>query len=771
MQWSNIKLIYQREMRDQFRDRRTLFLIAVLPLLLYPLLGMSFFQLAQFMRFETPQILLLGEDELAGHEWLPPLLGVDGDKFAAAVEPKVGERGEMEIKRPADFPELAALLQVDAKSAEGENSPSKSERLQRFARRLLDEGRVQAVIWFPKDFGESLELSRQAVLDRNADVVPDLPQPLLSHNSANEKSQMAYLRLQRVMDNWRTLVSQANLSAGDVPSIATHPFEFESFDVAPPAQKKAAVWGKLLPFIVFIWALTGAFYPAVDLCAGEKERGTLETLLTSPALRREIVWGKLLTVMSFSIATAVLNLASLGVTARFVLNQFAAIGGFGGDAPMELPSIAVTGWLLLALVPISALFSALCLACAALARSTKEGQYYLMPLMLVTMPLMMLPMSPGVELNLGNSLIPLTGVVLLLKSVIEGQYIEALRFAVPVAGVTLMAALLAIRWAEEQFNRESVLFRESERLELGRWLVHLIRDRRPTPSVPQAMLCIAVILVVQFFITVAARQPAEGLTFRFVAQMTFISQAVCILMPAALMTLLFTSHRKRTLLLESGPRPLHIAGAMLLAVAVHPLVIQLGDLIQRIYPMSEEIQAQATQLQQAFNGGEAWWWPYLLIAILPAFCEEVAFRGFILSGLRHVGHKWWAICLSAVAFGAVHMFMQQKLNAAVIGVLIGFLAVQSGSLWTCMAYHATHNGLQLLVSHLHGLATSGKYPVLESWLGGDNPWIARPATLIACSGVAVAVLWGFHRISYRRTEEERLREARDSGGGRLVGVS
>ena len=63
-------------------------------------------------------------------------------------------------------------------------------------------------------------------------------------------------------------------------------------------------------------------------------------------------------------------------------------------------------WLLIALVPVSALFSALCMALAAFARSTKEGQYYLMPLVLVTLPLVMLPMSPGVELNLGNSLIP-----------------------------------------------------------------------------------------------------------------------------------------------------------------------------------------------------------------------------------------------------------------------------------------------------------------------------------------------------------------------------
>lgn len=768
MKWSNIKLIYRREMRDQFRDRRTLFLIAVLPLLLYPLLGMSFFQLAQFMRFESPRILILGDEQLAGHDWLPPLLSPDGNQFAATVEPQVGERGEMELRRPGDFPELATKLLGSADPAAGFDD---SRQLQQFAQRLLDDGQVQAVVWFPNRFGEQLESTRQAVLDRDEATPPELPEALLSSNSANEKSRLAMSRLQRVLDAWQSQVSQAILVAGDVPSIATQPFQFKTVDVAPPEQKRAALWSKLLPFVVFIWALTGAFYPAVDLCAGEKERGTLETLLTSPALRREIVWGKLLTVMSFSIATAVLNLASLGVTARFVMAQFATIGGFGGEGPVQMPSLGVAAWLLVALVPISALFSALCLACAALARSTKEGQYYLMPLMLVTMPLMMLPMSPGVELNLGNSLIPLTGLVLLLKSVLEGQYYEAMRFAVPVAGVTLMAALLAIRWAEEQFNRESVLFRESERLELGRWLVHLVRDRRPTPSVPQAMMCIALIMVIQFFISVAARPPAEGLTFSFFAQMAFISQTVCILMPAALMTLLFTSNRRRTLLLEKVPSGSHVVGAVLLAVVAHPLIIQLGELVQRIYPMSPDVQAQAESLESALGAAPYWWLPYLLIAVLPAFCEEIAFRGFILSGLRHVGHKWWAIGLSAVAFGGVHLFMQQKISAAIIGVVIGFLAVQSGSLWTCIAYHFTHNGLQLLSANLGKLAADGRHPRLARWYAGENPLISDPGTLSICAACAIGLLWAFTRVSYRRTDEEQLQEARERGAGRLYGAS
>src|ERR1700741_688457 len=115
-----------------------------------------------------------------------------------------------------------------------------------------------------------------------------------------------------------------------------------------PTQRSAAMWSKVLPFLLLIWALTGAFYPAVDLCAGEKERGTLETLLSSPAERTEIVWGKLLTVMLFSMATVVLNIASMALTGTFILAQLEQFGA---------PPISALWWLAVALVPVSALFS------------------------------------------------------------------------------------------------------------------------------------------------------------------------------------------------------------------------------------------------------------------------------------------------------------------------------------------------------------------------------------------------------------------------------
>src|SRR5690606_34932494 len=192
-----------------------------------------------------------------------------------------------------------------------------------------------------------------------------------------------------------------------------------------------------------------------------------------------------------------------------------------------------------------------------------------------------------------NALIPVTGVVVLLRAMIEGQYWEALRYVVPVVGVTLACCLLAIRWAEDQFNRESVLFRESERLDLGRWLTHLFRDRSDTPTFAQALLCIVVVLIVQFFVNLSLSAKAGmGSDFRSLAQMLFISQVVCIALPVALMTLLFTRKPAKTMLLDRWPKFSHIVAAVLLAALMFPLAQQFSLWVQQLYPFSEEVRQQ-----------------------------------------------------------------------------------------------------------------------------------------------------------------------------------
>ena len=112
-------------------------------------------------------------------------------------------------------------------------------------------------------------------------------------------------------------------------------------------------------------------------------------------------------------------------------------------------------------------------------------------------------------------------------------------------------------------------------------------------------------------------------------------------------------------------------------MTLHPLGQQVVIGIQQLYPLQDGIHAETQSMERMLASAPYVWLPFLLMAVLPAICEELAFRGFILSGLRHVGHKWWAIALSAVFFGMAHTVVQQSIAAAALGLVIGYVAVQT----------------------------------------------------------------------------------------------
>jgi len=727
MRWKAIQLIFAREVRDQLRDRRTLFMIFVLPLLLYPLLGMSFFQVAQFVREHPTRVLVAGVSQLPDE---PPLL--TGNGFA----PSLFEGG--------GNPQLLEVVWATKDEVEQVNADPAAA-----SRQLLEQREVEVIVLFPDDFADQLQKYREAlrvyqqrVANGEQRVPPKVPGPALYHNSAMEKSQIAYLRVLDVLSRWQERIGHQILKDVGLPETAPQPFEVERFDVAVPGRRDAAVWSKVFPFLLLIWALTGAFYPAVDLCAGEKERGTLETLLSSPAERTEIVFGKLLTVMLFSVATAVLNMVCMAASGMLIMSQLPQMG-----APPAAPML----WMLPALLPVSALFSALCLALAAFARSTKEGQYYLMPLLLVTMPLVVLPMAPGVELTLGMSLIPVTGIVLLLRSLLEGQLWQALPYIPPVTVVTLACCWLAVRWAVDQFNSESVLFREGERVGLSAWWRHILRDRGATPSVAEAFFCGILILTIRFFMSFALPQPES---FDDFAVLALISSLVVIATPALLMSVMFTTSPQRTLLLRV-PRWSTLPAAAILALFLHPMVMGLQQLVLNLYPVNESALAR---LEGMLQGTSNLWVLLGVMALAPAICEELAFRGFILSGFRHLGRKWQAIVLSSLFFGLSHAIFQQSLVAFFVGLVIGFIAVQTASIFPCMVYHVCHNSLALLVSRID-----------VQWLG-QNRWLGAALLdadgqvsyhwllTVVSSALAVALLVWFRRLPYPKSAEENLHE-------------
>jgi sodium transport system permease protein len=477
-------------------------------------------------------------------------------------------------------------------------------------------------------------------------------------------------------------------------------------DVATRSEAGGSVWAKLFPFLLVMMSLTGAFYPAIDLCAGEKERGTMETLLISPASRTEIVLGKFFTVMLASMATAALNLASMGLTAMQLGSQLQMPEATGGRAAalshlMTAPSWISTLWMLLILVPLSAFFSAICLTLAVLARSMKEGQYYMTPLYLVALPLIFATLAPGIELSPLTSLMPITGVCLLLKALLVGEYGQARRYFLPVLVPLLVYGGLALRWAVDQFKTESVLFREAERFDLRSWLKHLWRDREPTPGPDLSVLCFVLILLSTFF-----TMGWFGTSYWSLA----LAQVVNVLGVPVVMALLLTRDRLSTLRLKPSALRFLALGAGL-ALSLNPLTSELRVWVEYLFPVPNAVK----QVMQQFLGDiPDLATALLLLAGIVPVCEEVAFRGFILSGLQKGHRAFSAIVLSAFLFGFMHVLLsvtQQLVNATLLGLVLGLLAVRSGSLLPGILFHMVNNGLVVAL----GTAASG--PEAGRWAG------------------------------------------------------
>lgn len=680
----NVWLVYAREMRDQLRDRRTLFTIIVLPLVLYPLLGSLLLQLAQFSRSTKVSLCVIGSDRLPEST---PLVDQKGN-FHPAIEEGV-----------AGF---QVVLQQHADRADDEiNSECMS---------WVRQGTFDTVLFVP----DSLQVDGR-------------PEVRLFYNIATDKSRLAYENTLKVLSRWQDLCVADSMARNGLDSNILYPFTLNSIDIAPPAQKDTAFWSKMLPFIMLVWALTGAFYPAIDLVAGEKERGTLETLLCSPALRSEIVLGKLAAVSSFSVLTSVLNVVSMLITGTFVSRQF-SLGGSGAGM-LGAPPILSMLWLLVALIPLSALFSALALAVSALARSSKEGQYYLMPLMMMALPLVMLPMLPGNDLSPGTSLIPVTGMFLLSRALIDGQYWNAVVHLPMVAGVTFACLWLATRWAGRQFEDESVLFRGDEKWSVSVWMKHLWRDRQACASAGHAYGCCAVILIALFFAKlVVGGMPTD---FPGIAKLVVMPQIGLILTPALLMAFILTKSLRQSLGLRRPPI-LTIPVACILAVSLHPSYVALGQLIQHFYPLSEQAQAAFVPFEQIINSAPLWQ-VIILMAVVPAFCEEIAFRGFIFSGLLQNKGRLRAVLLTSIVFGLSHGVLQQTLAATIFGVLLGWITLRTGSILPALLVHAINNSMSMLM----GRAASFENPLSKAFY--DTTASAHYTTEWSLVSIAIAI--------------------------------
>ncbi|WP_439631369.1 ABC transporter permease subunit [Gemmata sp.] len=436
--WSVVRLIANREVRDQLRDRRTLFLILGLPVVMYPLfvgIGLLFVAAIKEKVFVVAVV---------GAHYLPQ---PQPEGVASPVAAVGGAAAAVAERQARTFPPLVTDGKFNARFLE--NSPDGGSLTVKLIdapdEGLLDRREADAILVVPADFVAKLDRGERPVLQ-------------VLGREGEENSKIAVRRLTGTIHAWVERLKDARFARAGLSADFDSPVEVRDPQSGKAADKKVFdelrdVLVKTIPFLLVMWMLTGAIYPAIDMTAGEKERGTMETLLISPAERIEIVLGKFAAVVTMGFGTAAWNVT-------LMLLVTAAVQVYFPHTLIYLPGLAMC---MLAALPLAMLIAASTLALGIFARSTKEGNYYMVPMFFVTLPLAYWSMSPGMELDEVTSWIPVANALLLQQRLMAvrtdpfpWQHVPAVVGSLALCvGLTLWAAV-------RQFQRESVLFREAE---------------------------------------------------------------------------------------------------------------------------------------------------------------------------------------------------------------------------------------------------------------------------------------------------------------------
>jgi sodium transport system permease protein len=412
MNWTNILTIYLKELKDSLRDRRTLLSTIIIPTLVMPLLTFGVGKVASGVigkaRSETPTVMILG--------------------------------GE-------DSPGVVARLKESKKIKVVPTSLDWKED--------ITEKKVRAAVQLPEKFESGLTAGAAAAV-------------VIYHYEGEMKSSFGAGELEKFFRELREETTTDRLAERSLPATLAKPFDFKRENVAPPEKVGGNLFGGLVPYLIIILCFTGAMYPAIDLTAGEKERGTMETLLCSPVARVDIVLGKFLMVLTGSLSAMGFMLLSMGVTA-WVAGSLLMGGGSmakagaaavaGVPAGSVIPLIDPFGLVgVLAMVfPVAVLFAALAFTISLFAKSSKEAQSYLAPLMIVIIMPAVIGMLPGIDLNARLALVPLLNLSLVCKEMLSGVW--HWNYIAIIFGSSCVYAAVALWLAVKMFNREDVIFR------------------------------------------------------------------------------------------------------------------------------------------------------------------------------------------------------------------------------------------------------------------------------------------------------------------------
>lgn len=389
--------IFKKELKDTLRDRRTIIAMIVIPILVFPLIMGLITQISSSFEDEQKEevltIALVTED--ASNDFITSL-----DAIPDSLGPK------------------KLVFRTDTAGI----------------RKLIDEDSIQIAIQLPNGIDERLT---------NNEMIPI--QIFLKETNLGYKS--------RVKNYIEIIEDQAltdRLSKLSIEKKTLTPFNEQYINLSSSKEMIGKIAGGFLPYLFIIFGFIGCLYPAIDLFTGEKERKTLETLLTTPVERWKILVGKMMMVVVSGIAAASFALLGLFLALNvFELVPNAQIMGVVNGI-LSLPFILS---LYILLIPLTVFFAGVMIPITIHAKSFKEAQSILTPVNFVIILPAMIGFIPGIELDYVTALIPIVNIVLATKELVAGTLSPGLM--VLVFGVMFLFATLAVVLSYKRFEKES----------------------------------------------------------------------------------------------------------------------------------------------------------------------------------------------------------------------------------------------------------------------------------------------------------------------------
>jgi len=399
--------VYKKELKELLRDKKTLMFVVALPVLIFPIIF-------AVMAFISSQAALEADQKVNTY------VIINGE-YAPEFTNKVFYHKSFELYK-------------------GSKTFNTIEEL----KAGVTAGDIDMGIYLPSNAEDTLDSGEQSKWE----VV------------FNDAKSINFLfdRVKELAQEYSDVLQAKKLKSFGVKE-STHkailtPIEVVKVDTADKRENLGEKIGGLLPYLLIPLVLMGATYPAIDLGAGEKERGTLETLLLTPITRTELVLGKFITLLTTSIASTTITVVSMGCWVAVAL-AFADLDFI----KTAFSTLAVTDLLMIfvLLLPLAAIFSSLALAISIYARTFKEAQNYLAPLNMGVFFPIIISIMPNMELTAKTAFIPVTNVALAIKDIIKGTVDYTFVGLIFLATALIAGALLAfcVKW----FNREDVLFR------------------------------------------------------------------------------------------------------------------------------------------------------------------------------------------------------------------------------------------------------------------------------------------------------------------------